>query len=403
MPTYQTGSRVRVAVKRETTTGTIAADSSPIELRKIDSPGLSLERAVIQSQEKLASGITPMGRLGYKSVNGGYNAELSVGGATDSFLEAILRSTWVAATVITEATASLASITTTTSTIVASAGSWLTAGVRVGDIGRLTNHATAANNNLTLRVVAVTASTITVAGTPLTANAVADTAFTFTILKKVATGTTPTRYSYSIEQYFQDIDLAEVFLGCRLVNVRLSFRPGAMASVTYTFIGMDRTPFATGTSPYFTSPSLTTGLGLIADDSAIRMNGSEIVSFSGFDIDFAINAAGFGVIGSFVTPDVFDNDLTVSGTITALRSDFANLTLYDAETEFELSILLREPESEPQDCIGIFLPRVKISSLPSPTIGGDGPSVVNLGIMAAAKATTTGYDASVANFYSSAA
>ena len=44
-------------------------------------------------------------------------------------------------------------ITTTTSTIVAAAGSWITAGVRVGDIVTLTGHSTAANNSLRLRSV----------------------------------------------------------------------------------------------------------------------------------------------------------------------------------------------------------------------------------------------------------
>jgi hypothetical protein len=75
----------------------------------------------------------------------------------------------------------LTSITTTTNTIVAASGSWITQGVKVGDLVVLTNHATAANNNLRLGVAGVTASTITIASANLTANAVPDSAFTLTI------------------------------------------------------------------------------------------------------------------------------------------------------------------------------------------------------------------------------
>lgn len=93
-------------------------------------------------------------------------------------------------TAITQST--MTSITLTTNTIVASAGSWITQGVRVGDMVVLTGHDTSAtvvgspNNGRRLVVTAVTASTITVAGTPLVATALADANFTLTIQAKFA-------------------------------------------------------------------------------------------------------------------------------------------------------------------------------------------------------------------------
>jgi hypothetical protein len=88
-----------------------------------------------------------------------------------------------ATTAITQTATSgtLTSITTTTNTIVAASGSWITQGVKVGDMVVLTNHATAANNSLRLGVAAVTASTITIASANLIATAVPDSAFTLTI------------------------------------------------------------------------------------------------------------------------------------------------------------------------------------------------------------------------------
>lgn len=401
---YQTAGNIQVAVRRETTPGTIATATGAQVARITDSPGLELKRAVIQSAEKRDDGLKSMGRLGAKSVDGSYNAELTVGGVTDTFFEAVMRSTWATATSITFAT--LTTVTVGTNEVVG-VGDWVAQGIRVGDVFTLSNYSTTSANGVNARVIAITSGTLSVpTGTFATAGS-ADATGTLTRLKKLVHATTPTRYTHSIEQYDQDIDLSEVFLGCRVVGMQLSFRPGQMATVQYTLMGTDRTALATGTSPYFTSPTLTTGLGLIADDSSIRKNGAAVTTFTGFDLNFQITAAGQPVIGSFVSPDIFDNDCMISGTITGLRSDFANLTLYDAETEFEVSILLEEPlasgASAPKNCISIFLPRVKISALSAPVGGGDGAKVETLGIMVAPKTAATGYDGTAAVICSSAA
>jgi len=278
--------------------------------------------------------------------------------------------------------------------VVATAGSWLTQGIRTGDVFRLSGTTEAANHNLNKIATAVTTLTISVATGSFTAKATEATG-TVTVLRKVANATTPTRYSHTIEQYDEDVDLSELFLGCRLTGMRLSFRPGQMATAQYTFMGMDRTALTTGTSPWFTSPTLTTGLGLVADDSSIRYNGKTVATFTGFDLDFQISAAGQPVIGSFISPDIFDNDTTVTGSVSGVREDFANLTLFDAETEFEMSILLEEPNGPPKDCIAIFLPRVKISGLSAPAGGSDGAKIETLQLMVGPKVAATGFNAGV--------
>jgi hypothetical protein len=398
---YQTNSNILVAIKREATIGVAPGATGAHQLRITDSPGLELQRAQILSAEKRKDLTRPMGRIGGKSVAGSYNAEATVGGAVDMLIESIMRSAWAAAAALSTGAVGRG-ITTTTNTITAASGSFLTDGIRVGDVIRLTGHATAANNDLNLRVAAVTATVITVAGNPLTADAVGDETWTITRQKKLITASSPTRYSHAIEQYDTDIDMAELFLGCRLVGFTLGFQPGAHATVQFTFQGLDRAKKNEAESPYFTSPSVTTGLGLVADDSAIRMNGAEVAKFTGLTLNFNITASGVPVIGSFVSPDIFDNDMAPDGQITGLRSNFANLDLYDAETEFELSILLEEPESRPKDFLSFFLPRVKIASLSAPVGGGDGAKVETLGLMVGPRVATTGYDGTVAVICSSA-
>lgn len=403
----QTASRVLVAIGREAsaTPGTARATlTGAIQMRITDSPGLELKRAQIKSNEKRTDGLAQMFRLGYKSVDGSFNTELSAGGHNDLLLEAINRSAWVTATTIGWGT--MTTVAVGTNAVTATAGDWVgSQGVRVGDIFNLTGTSVAANHGKNARVLAVTSLTITVPAATFTTIAATATG-NVVLQKKLKTGTTPTQYHHTVEQYDQDIDLTELFLGCMCVGVNLSFKPGQMATAQYTFLGINRTALATGTSPYFTSPTLSTTLQLVADDSSIYYNGAAVTTFTGFDLNFQITAAGVPVIGSLVTPGIFDNDLMVSGTVTGLKSDFSNLTLFDAETEFEMSILLQEPSTSSSvapPSTAFYLPRVKLGAISGSLGGGDGAKIVSLSVQAGPKTAATGYDAGIATIHSSAA
>jgi hypothetical protein len=396
---------VAVALKRELagSIGVAAAGGAGADQMRItDSPGLKVDYGNIQSAEHRTDLMRPMGRLGGGTVSGSYNAEVTLGGATDGLLEAIQRRIWTPPVVITGAEMGAGTFTTTANSIIASAGSWLVAGVRVGDIITPTTDVTTANNNLRLRVESVTASTITVAGTPLTANAVAR-ALTITILKKVTTAGVPSHYSYTVEQDDLDIDLAELFLGCRLTAIALALRPNAISTLSYTFMGISRTKLTEIQTPYFTSPSLTVGVPLITDDGVIRAYNSDVAKFTALDLNIAIAAAGQPVLGSRLSPDIYDNDATITGSVSAIRQDFTHLNMLDNETEFELSATMIEPGSAPFGVLGLFMPRVKFASLEAPFRGGEGPKIETLNLMVAPRATLTGYDVSALNIFSSAA
>lgn len=395
----QTGANVLVAIKRETTTGVAATAAGATEVRYIDSPGLKLDRANILSAEKRDDAVTPMGRLGGKMVNGILNLEGTIGGAVDIILEALMRGTWATATAI--GFASVTTVAIGSNTLTTPAGDWYAQGFRVGDIFTITGTSLSANHNLRTPIISMSTTVITVPASTFTTLAATATG-TLTRLKKLVTPTTPTRYSHTVEQYDRDIDLSELFLGCRVIGVKLSLKPGQPVQLAVSFMGMDRTVLTTGTSPWFTSPSLTTGLALIADDCAVLKSGVVVSTFTGFDLEFTIAAKGEAVIGSFVSPDIFDNDLTVSGSITGLRSDFANLTSYDAETEFEIQLVLQELASAPKPCLALYLPRVKISGLSANAGGGDGAKIEQLQLMIGPKVAATGYDGTVASWASSA-
>lgn len=400
----QTGSNYLVAIGPElVATGTPALVASGKQLRTIASPGLKLNRANIMSAERNDAMLRPMGRLGFKSVDGSYNSEWSVGGMQDDLLAALLRTSWGAAVTITYSNiATFTSLEITNTSTIVSVGTTSFVGVIFeGDIIYLTDMSNPLNNNINLRVLTVAANTLTVAGAPLTVQ-IADIACSLIRRKKLYTPTTPVRCSWSVEQYNEDIDLSELFIGCRLIGVKFSFKPGAHATVTWTFLGMDRTLLLVGTSPWFTTPPVTTGISVVADDSVIVAGGAVVANYTGMDLDFAIAAKGEPCIGSLISPDIFDNDLSVSGSITGLRSSFAELIKYDAETEFSLGMRLEEPIAAPKPVVSLWLPRVKIGGVDAP-LGGDGAMIETRSLLIGPAVGTTTLHPSPVIFHSSGA
>jgi hypothetical protein len=78
----------------------------------------------------------------------------------------------------------------------------------------------------------------------------------------------------------------------------------------------------------------------------------------------------------------------------------ANLSLFTAETEFEISCLLVEPESEPKDFIHLFLPRCKLLGIDK-SFGNDGALIETRPFAFAAKGVATGYEATMVKWVSS--
>lgn len=397
----QSGSNVIVGYKVEATYNTAPGTGSAEKLRFV-SGGLSLARANIASNEIRSDGLTTMSRLGSRQVSGGYSCELSLG-SFDTLLEAAMRSTWVAASTVTfDNGAALTSLEVSDTNTLTFAGTTTpaAAGIRVGDVIRLSNMSTAANNSINLRVKAVGSSTVDVHGTPLTVQA-ADTACSITILRKLKNGTTPTKRTFYFEEYNQDIDVSEVFGGCKIVGFRIRGTPDGMATIELQIMGASQSVLATGDSPYYASPTEYTTIPLVFADATISFNGSDIAVATGFELNYSIGANTQPVIGTTVSPDVFDNMASLSGSLDFIRQDLANVSTFLAETEVELHLLLVEPDSEPKDCIAIYVPRIKLMNVDAP-LGGDGAMVETVNWTAGAKVAATGYDGTLLTISTSA-
>lgn len=394
----QSGQNVSVRIKYQSALGSPESGAGAEELPLIPSAGLRLTKTPIESPEVRSDGMTTLPRHGTRSVSGELGGVVRVG-AHDTWLEALMRGTWVAAATITEA--DMTSITTGTDTIAAQAGSWLTEGVREGDIVTLTEHSTAANNDKRLLVLGVTASTITVPANSLTTNASPDSDFTLTVHRKLVNGITE-RYA-TIEEYHADIDQSELGTDCKMSSARIQTQADGTVTITYGVVGRDLSAQATGDSPVFTDPTQYDGANLVATDAEVYYDGVAITTMTGLDLTIDLRASTAGVVGAATSPDVFSSNARVSGTISAFREDLSFLEDYIAESFPSLTIVLYEPESAPKDFLAIHVPYITLTESPSAPLGGDGPMISSFSFAAGKAPAATGADETMVKFSTSAA
>jgi hypothetical protein len=400
MSNYQTGRNLSVQYAAETTFGTAPSNNNATAYSfRPNSGSFNLDKSPIQSNENRSDGMMSRGRHGYRKVQGGYTGDLSLG-TYDPLFEAVMRGTWSTVLTITQAT--MTSITVPTiHTIVAAAGSWITQGLRVGDVIRLTSFATTADNNLNLRITALSALTITVAET-LTVDAAPDASFTITRPKKLVQGTTAR--SFTVEESELDIVGSELFTGVRFGSLKYVMQPNGMITVEFSGVGKDMTTVDGSMSPYFGAPTTTTSLGMTAVEASILLNGTSRVDITAMDLTIDLKADGVNVVGSTTTPEVFTNLATVTLNVTALRSDLTDVAKFLNETSLALHVLATENESEPKDFFSLYVPYFTFATSQKSALGSDGGRTATFTGLVGIDPTgaTSGYDATMVKFETSA-
>lgn len=397
---YQSGRAVSVAYKVESDYGQLPGASGAKVFRP-NSGQLTLAKEPIRSNEIRRDGMSTRGRHGSRSVTGQYAGDLSVG-TFDEMVEAVFRGTFAAALSITEATAAMSSATLAVSanTITASAGSWITAGLRVGDVFRLGTDFHVDNQNRNIRIVGLTATVITTAET-LTAEAGPIATWSLTRPKKLIQGMVPR--SFTFEEHEYDIDGSEVFKGVRVGSMQLQMQPNGMCILTFGLVGQDMEVMTGADAPYFTNPSETVTVGLTAVEAKIRLGSDDVMDVSSIDLTLNLNAAGVPVVGSVLTPDVFTNLATVEGTITALKQDVARSEQFLNETELSLHLMFEEHETGAADFCSFFVGNMTLASATKGEIGQDNARTQSFTILCGVDERGGAYDRSMIAYQTSAA
>ena len=360
MPTA-TGINKTVSYKKETTFGVLPTAAGAQTIRRVSS-SFNLTKETYQSEEIRTDYQLFDFRHGVRSVEGNVSGELSAGTYAD-FLASALARNWTAATPSTLDSTTIASVGGTY-TITRTTGSYLTDGVRVGNVIRLTGFATA-NNNKNLLVIALTATVatvITLNGNTLTPETVAS-GGTYAVTGKstYAPTTGHTDDSYSFESWYSDIGQSEVYVGNKVNTVGIALPATGLTTVEIGFMGQDLKQ--RDILQYFTSPTAQGTNGIFAAvNGALIVNGAPVALVTSANININRNMTSEAVVGSNIKPEIYEGRIVVEGDFSTLFQDGTFAGYFDTEAEISLGIALTANSSANSEFMSFTLPRLKLST-----------------------------------------
>ena len=350
-----------VSYKKETVFGTLPAASGAQTIRRVSS-NFNLTKETYQSEEIRPDYQMQDFRHGVRAVEGTISGELSSGAYSD-FLASALARNWTAATPSALGSTTIA-VVSSTYTITRTTGSYLTDGVRVGNVIRLTGFATA-NNSKNLLIIALTATVATVValnGATLTPETVASGGtYDATGKSTYAPSTGHTDDSYSFEAWYSDIGQSEVFVGNKVNTVGIALPATGLTTVELGFMGQDLKQ--RGTTQYFTSPTAPTTNGVFAAvNGALIVNGAVVALVTAANFNINRNMTSEAVVGSNIKPEIYEGRILVDGDLSVLFQDGVFGGYFDAETEISLVLALTANNLTNSDFMAFTIPRIKLSS-----------------------------------------
>lgn len=356
---YQDNFNTYMAYKVQTALGSPASGSGASILPLTGGVG-NMERTPVNSAVVRRDGMQQRGRHGMARTSGNYPGELSLTNQQPIF-EAIMQGTFTTGSAITQTNMSSATMSVSGSTITFSAGSLITAGVRVGDTAFFTIGLNAADLGKPLMVVGLTATGMTVHRT-LTTVAGPVSAYSFSVKGKKlinpAAGALVKRY-FTIEERELGLSGSKLFQDCVWSQMELGFQPNGMFTANPSWIGTGAMSQVTPAN--FTSPSdPTAGLNLAAIDVSLRLNGSDVLDMTSFSLTLSNGATAPDVVAN-VAPDVFIGPFQVSGSISLLKKDYSLLTAALNETQIALHVMAQVPNSSPQDFVSFYIGNLSIT------------------------------------------
>lgn len=350
----------QVAYKVETTFGTLPGASAAQSLRRVQST-LDLSKDTYQSNEIRTDLQISDFRHGVRRVKGGISGELSAKTYAD-FIAAALKRDFAAVTAITAASVTIAG-SGPTYTIGRAAGSYLTDGIKIGDVIRLSvgslNAANLAKNLMVTAVSALSVSVVVLNASAMVAEGpITGTTITVSGKKTYIPTSGHTDKSFSIEHYYSDLTQSETYRGCKVSKVAVNLPPSGMATISLDFMGQDVT---TASSQYFTSPTAVTTTGVLAAvNGVVRLNGTTVAILTGLSLNIDVGYSGDAVVGSNVVPAMFPGSIKVSGQATAYFQDVTLRDVFLNETEVDLYAAFTSDNTAAADFVAFSLPRIKL-------------------------------------------
>ena len=350
-----------LAYKKQTALGTPAIGAGGQLLRR-ETATFEKTKAGIASNEIVPSQQYTGDSYGVGQTQGQLMGLMSAGSYAP-LLTSLLRGSLTAGVAVAGASLTIAGAGPTF-TITRAAGSYLTDGVKIGDVVQLSVGAfTGTAANLNLVVVALTATVATVIvpnGSLLTAQGPIATSTMTVINKKVVVPSTGQANDYyTFEEWFADITRSRIYTDTQVASVDVKIPANGNASVQFSFLGLAR---AINTAQQLTAPSLASTSTIIsAENAAIVVAGAQTIV--GTSIDIKIDGqlkSGDPVIGSKQISDIIKGDIKVMGSFSHLKTDETLTTLFENETPLSIIAVLFADTTPTSAFVSFVIPLAKL-------------------------------------------
>ena len=354
----------QVAIKKESTYGTLAGATGGRLLRRVTS-SFNLTKEAYQSDEIRTDYQMSDFRHGVRSADGSVSGELSPGSYSDLFAAALARA--FAAPGAGTGTGTAATFTASATVLTRASGSFLTDGSKIGDVIRISagTGMVAGDLNKNLLITAVTALTmnfVVLNGSGFTTTSVTALGAMAVIGKKTYVPQTGhTSDSFTVEEWYSDISQSEVYTGCKVNTIGISIPSTGMATVDFGFMGKDLN--TTGITQYFTTPTALGSSGVFAGvNGVVIFNGTQVAVVTDASVNINRNISNATVLGSNSITESFDGRALIDGSLSLYFTDAVARDAFKNETEVSVIFTLTTNNTATADFMSITLPRIKVNS-----------------------------------------
>jgi hypothetical protein len=280
-------------------------------------------------------------------------------------LQSLLRKAFAAGAATVAAALTIAG-TGPTYTVTRGTGSYLTDGVKAGDVVQLGggpfNAANAGNNLLVASLTDTVATVMTVNGSALVAEGpIAGGVMTVAGKKALAPMSGHTDTLFTVEEWYGDISKSELFPDLRIGQADIGLPASGNATIKIASQGLGvrtrgNTQVLTSPAAATTTPVLTAVRGVVLANG-VPQQGITSISMT---IKGNLNAIG-PVVGSNYNPDMSRGRVEVTGTFSALFDSTTLGTLYDNETVTSLVAVMAADTTNGSDFVAINLSAIKLT------------------------------------------
>lgn len=342
MPTIAQGVTKLTVFKKQTGIGVPASGSGGQVMRREKSE-FKLDRDSFENNEivqhQQSTGIAP----GMRKVSGSLSGVVSPN-TYSTLISSLLRKSFTATAAFAASTITIsgtAALWTFTASVAAPL--FLTNGLKIGDVIRLSAAGgTAGNKANNILVMGVTSETvftgITLNASALTAEAITTCTVTVTGKKSIVPLTGHTKEYWTVEEWYPDISRSELFTDVMPASIDIGLPSNGNSTFAASFVGLNRT---LGSAQVLTTPTAATTTAVqTAVNGSVLVNGIEYATITAASIMIDGSTTVMdGVIGSNVAPDNQRGRIKVSGSITALFENGAFSVLYDNATAVNMVII----------------------------------------------------------------